>query len=70
VQLPLIFVFSLLVLFLRGEQKYCIPRRTFIFYGKLHKKDEIQLLGRFHRSEQMDFDSYTDHKIKSTLFSL
>lgn len=68
--LPLVSVVSLLVPFSRGGGILYPLLNLFNFYGKLHKKDEIQLLGKFHRSEQMDFDSYTDHKIKSTLFPL
>lgn len=36
------------------------------FYGKL--KTKLSFLGRFHRSEQMDFNSCAARKIKSTLF--
>lgn len=36
------------------------------FYGKLKMK--LSFLGRFHRSEQMDFNSCAACKIKSTLF--
>lgn len=68
--LPLVSVVSLLVPFLGGGEILYPPLNLFNFYGKLHKKDEVPLLGKFHRSEQMDFDSYTDHKIKSTLFPL
>lgn len=68
--LPLVSVVSLPVPFWGGGEVLYPPLNLFDFYGKLHKKDEIQLLGKFHRSEQMDFDRYTDHKIKSTLFPL
>lgn len=66
--LPLVSVVSLLVPFGRGGEILYPPLNLFNFYGKRHKKDEIQLLGKFHRSEQMDFDSSQITKLNQLYF--
>lgn len=65
----LFFLLSPLFFGRGGRRNTVFLSELFNFYGQLPKKDEIQLVGRFHRSEQMDFDSCADRKIKSTLFS-